>query len=389
MCRPPDILMVYLLNTTIATVINVVYLLTLIFLMVCIILFFTFKKLYIRTSTMAVVMTLGIVTQGVLLNYFGIQFFQHIFGKILSIINLSLWFAFILSFIIASLDGKFKDIHYSNLINRFGIGTWVAGTSINGILFYKQFFQWGFISVIIAVINIVLWIIYIGISVKTFLEISRTKSYRNVHGILLLTTVSTQSIVLLLNNVFKDLPVIINLSLLLIGFCFYLVCVFLIIYRYIQSSWSIESDWNNTNCILHGALSISGIACLVTGLISIDTIRLIWRAALIIFITVESIEIYRLFKRIQHYGFKKAIFIYDVTQWSRVFTFAMFYTLTSLIHTHLFIGSIVIDTILNAGVWVVLILLMFELMLCFSDFIKATKQSSRQISKENKVSSPF
>ncbi|MEH6906883.1 hypothetical protein V7008_14355, partial [Neobacillus drentensis] len=60
--------MVYLLNTTIATVINVVYLLTLIFLMVCIILFFTFKKLYIRTSTMAVVMTLGIVTQGVLLN---------------------------------------------------------------------------------------------------------------------------------------------------------------------------------------------------------------------------------------------------------------------------------------------------------------------------------
>jgi hypothetical protein len=370
-------------------VINVVYLLILIFLMVCIILFFTFKKLYIRTSTMAMVMATGIVTQGVLLNYFGIQFFQHIFGKILSILNLSLWFAFILSFIIASLDGKFKDIHYSNLINRFGIGTWIAGTSISGILFYKQFFQWGFISVIIAIINIVLWIIYIGISVKTFLEISRTKSYRNVHGILLLTTVSTQSIVLLLNTVFKEFPDIFNLSLLIIGFCFYLVCVFFIIYRYIKNSWSIEMDWNNTNCILHGALSISGIACLVTGIISIDTIRLIWRAALIIFITVESIEIYRLFKRIKHYGITKAIFIYDVTQWSRVFTFAMFYILTSLIHTHLFIGSFVIDTILNEGVWVVMILLMFELMLCFSDLIKAIKQSSRQIGKENEVSSPF
>lgn len=370
-------------------VINVVYLLILIFLMVCITLFFTFKKLYIRTSTMAMVMAIGIVTQGVLLNYFGIQFFQHIFGKILSILNLSLWFAFILSLIIASLDGRFKDIHYSNRINRFGIGTWVAGTSISGILFYKQFFQWGFISVIIAFINIILWIIYVGVSLKTFIEIFRTKSYRNVHGILLLTTVSTQSIVLLLNTVFKKFPDIFNLSLLVIGFCFYLVCVFFILIRYIKNTWSIELDWNNTNCILHGALSISGIACLVTGIISIDTIRWIWRAALLIFIAVESIEIYRLYKRVKHLGFKNAIFIYDVTQWSRVFTFAMFYTFTSLIHTHLFIGSIVIDTILNDGVWVVIILLMFELMLCVSDLIKANKQLSRQIANENEVSSPF
>lgn len=366
-----------------------VYLLILIFLIVCIILFFTFKKIYIRTSTMAIVMTIGIVTQGVLLNYLGTQFFQHIFGKILSVINLSLWFAFILSLFIASLDGKFKDIHYSNRINRFGIGTWIAGTSISGILFYKQFFQWGFISVIIALINIVLWIIYIWVSVKTFIEISRTKSYRNVHGILLLTTVSTQSIVLLINTVFKELPAFFNLSLLIIGFCFYLVCVFFILYRYLKNSWSIEMDWNNTNCILHGALSISGIACIVTGIISIDIIRLIWRAAFIIFITVETIEIYRLFKRIKNFGFKNGIFIYDVTQWSRVFTFAMFYTFTSLIHTHLFIGSFVIDTILNVGVWVVMLLLMFELMLSFSDGIKTYKNSSREIVKENEVSSPF
>jgi hypothetical protein len=370
-------------------VISVVYLLILIFLIVCIILFFTFKKIYIRTSTMAIVMAIGIVTQGVLLNYFGVQFFQHIFGKILCIINLSLWFAFIFSFFIASLDGKFKDIHYSNVINRFGIGTWVAGTSISGILFYKQFFHWGFISEIIAFINIGLWIIYIGISVKTFIEIFRTKSYQNVHGILLLTTVSTQSIVLLLNTVFIEFPDIFNLSLLIIGFCFYLVCVFFILSRYINHSWSIEMDWNNTNCILHGALSISGIACLVTGIISIDIIRLIWRAALIIFIAVEAVELYRLFRRIKYYGFREAILIYDVTQWSRVFTFAMFYTFTSLFHTHLFIGSFVIDTILKVGVWVVIILLIIELMLSLRDAIETYKQSFREIGKENEVSTPY
>lgn len=338
---------------------------------------------------MAVVMAIGIVTQGVLLNYFGIHFFQHIFGKILSIINLSLWSAFIFSFFIASLDGKFKSIHYANVINRFGIGTWVAGTSISGILFYKQFSHWGFISVIIAFINIILWIIYIWISVKTLIEISRTKSYQNVHGILLLTTVSTQSIVLLLNTVFKDLPDIFNLFLLIIGFCFYLVCVFFILSRYLKTSWSIEMDWNNTNCILHGAISISGIACLVTGIISIDMIRWIWRASLVIFIAVEAIELYRLFKRIRHYGFRGAIIIYDVSQWSRVFTFAMFYTFTSVIHTYLFAGSFVINTILKAGVWVVIILLSIELMLSLRDAIKNYKPSRREIDKENEASTPY
>lgn len=370
-------------------VINVLYLYILIFLFAFIILFFTFKKIYIRTSTMAVVMSIGIFTQGVLLNYFGTQIFQHSFGKILSIINLSLWFAIICSFLITCLDGKFKALHYTNQINRFGIGTWVAGTSINGILFYKQFIQLGIFSEIIAFINMVLWAAYIVICIKTFGEIVRTKSYQNIHGILLLTTVSTQSIVLLLNTVFKQFPVIVNLSLIIIGFCFYIFCIFFIIYRYFKCPWSIDLDWNNTNCIIHGALSISGIACLVTDTIHIDMIRWIWRCAFIFFLTVESIEAIRLFRRINLYGLKNGIFTYDVTQWSRVFTFAMFYTFTSLIHTHLFIGSFVIDTILNIGVWVVMLLLMIELMLSLSFLIKSFKKSSEDILQENKVTSPF
>jgi hypothetical protein len=112
-------------------------------------------------------------------------------------------------------------------------------------------------------------------------------------------------------------------------------------------------------------------------------------AALIIFIAVEAIEIYRLFRRIKYYGYREAIFIYDATQWSRVFTFAMFYTFTYLFHTHLFIGSFVIDTILKMGVWVVIILLMIELILSLRDAIITYKQSSRAMEKENELSSPY
>lgn len=351
------------------------YFLVPIYLFTYILLFIIINRVYIRTSTMAAVMSLGIFIQGVLLNYFGTQFFQGIYGKTLCIIVLTLWFSFILSIFLAYLDGKFKEIHYSNLINRFGMGTWVAGTSICWILFHKQFSQLGFISEIMVFINVVFWIIYIGISLKTLFELPRTKLFKNVHGILLLTTVSTQSIVLLINTVFKESPSIVNIVLLIIGFSFYLICAFFILHRYFKNPWSIESDWNNTNCILHGALSISGIACLITGLINEDIVHFIWVLSLIVFIIVETIEVNRFIRRIQHYGFKVGIFIYDVTQWSRVFTFAMFYTFTSKIETDLPMLAFIKNTILTAGVWVILPLLMIELMLCLS-FVGKQKDSS-------------
>lgn len=339
------------------------YFLVPIYLFVYILLFIIINRVYIRTSTMAAVMSLGIFIQGVLLNYFGTQFFQGSYGKTLCIIVLAMWFSFILSIFLAYLDRKFKEIHYSNPINRFGMGTWVAGTSICWILFHKQFSQLGFISEIMVFINLLFWIIYISISLKTLIELQRKKSFKNVHGILLLTTVSTQSIVLLINTVFNELPAIINILLLFIGFSFYMICALFILHRYMTSSWSIESDWNNTNCILHGALSISGLACLITGIINEEIIQMIWGLSLFIFIIVEAIEIYRLIRRIRHYGLKRGILIYDVTQWSRVFTFAMFYTFTSKIETDFSIVLILKNIIQTLGIWVIVPLLMMELIL--------------------------
>jgi hypothetical protein len=109
-------------------------------------------------------------------------------------------------------------------------------------------------------------------------------------------------------------------SMFIMGFCFYMVSAFYVIKRYITSSWSIELDWNNTNCILHGAISISGIACMTTKVLNESSIHFIWTLALIVFFIVECIEISRFFKRIKKDGVKKGILIYDVTQWSRIFT---------------------------------------------------------------------
>lgn len=117
---------------------------------------------------MAIVMAFGILTEGVIFNFFGRSFYYGIYGKILSIIVISLWLSFVFSLFMSYFNKIFKELHFKNPINRFGIGTWVAGTSICGIIIFQQFSEWAFFTRILLYVNIVLWIAYIGISVRGF-----------------------------------------------------------------------------------------------------------------------------------------------------------------------------------------------------------------------------
>jgi hypothetical protein len=338
------------------------------------------KKVYIHTSTMAVVMAIGIITQGVLLNFFGTRFFFGRVGEFLCIIILSLWGSFSFSFLLSYFNKRFRTIHYSHPVNRFGIGTWVAGTSICGILIYKEFNEWAFISQILLCVNILLWMIYIGGSVRAFYELNQNRLTKNVHGILLLTTVSTQSIVLLISTVDQNVPSTVDVFLIILGSCFYIVGTFLIIKRYVTSeSWTIKTDWNNTNCILHGALSITGLACVVSHVLSKQSVVLIWIIAAIVFLIIESIEVYRLFNRLKYYGMKKGILIYNVSQWSRIFTFGMFYTITFQSAPNQFFLSLTRKVIITIGIWPIIILGIFELFLCVKHYIKTYKNLSIQL----------
>lgn len=323
---------------------------------------------------MAVVMALGIITKGVLLNFFGTRLYFGKVGEFLSIIILALWGSFSFSFLLSYFNKKFKSVHYSHPINRFGMGTWVAGTSISGILINIEFTEWSFISRILLCVNILLWLIYIGGSVRAFYEINQNSISKHVHGILLLTTVSTQSIVLLISTVNQNVPFAVDIFLITLGICFYLFGVFYIIKRYVTSdSWTIITDWNNTNCILHGALSITGLACVVSHVLSKQSVVLIWILAAIVFLIVESIEVYRLFNRIKYYGMKKGMMIYDVSQWSRIFTFGMFYTITFQSAPNQYFLSLIRSVIITNGIWAIIILGVFELFLSLEHCIMTYK----------------
>ncbi len=348
-------------------VIIMLYFSLFLFINVCLISFIFLNKIMIKTSTMAAIMALGILIEGVISNFFGHSVFYGVYGKILSIIIIALWISFLFSLCLSFVNKKFKDMHINNPINRFGMGTWVAGTSICGMIIFQQFSGWIFFTKILSYLNVGVWLLYIGMCIRGYYELYKNQQSKNVHGILLLTAVSTQSLVLLLNTVYDGIPFVSSLFLLAIGVCFYVISCFFIIKRYSSRtvSWSIVKDWNNTNCILHGALSITGLASITSHAVNNQSIIGIWILVAVIFLIVESFEVHRLIKRMKDLGIQKGILIYDVSQWSRIFTFGMFYTFTSLIEPRSLFILFVQKMISTIGVWIIFALVIIEILLCF------------------------
>ncbi|WEG14706.1 hypothetical protein PU629_10305 [Pullulanibacillus sp. KACC 23026] len=345
--------------------------------MACLLFLIAYKKISIKTSSMAVVMALGILTDGVLSSYFGSGL---VLIKLLSVLTIAIWLSLALCYLNSLINMKFKELHLSHPINQFGIGTWVAGTSICGILISKNFHVLAIVKLMIY-FNFGLWLFYILTSLYTLLEIRDNHLIKKVHGILLLNTVSTQSLVLLVNTVWGHAPIALNISLIGLGFFLYGINIILIIRRYLdKASWKLASDWANTNCIIHGALSITCLACIKAHVIPNQSLMIIWIFVLVLFLLIESFELYRMYVRIKLFGWKNGIFIYDVSQWSRLFTFGMFYTLTASITPSALLFTYIHQFIAAVGIWVIVLLVLVELGLLFAHL---TRPASKKMANTN------
>lgn len=328
------------------------------------------NQINIHTSTMAAIMAFGIIIYGVLPSFFGTIFFDSTFAVILLTIVLALWISFWFSLLLSMVQRKWKALHYTNPINRFGIGTWIAASSTCGILMIQYFPYLRTLIIALSAIHLLVWIFYCILSIDAFITIGRKRTDKQVHGILLLTTVSTQSMILFFQTVFPNFPHRLTTTLLVIGLGFYMVSLFFILKRYGTTAWSIETDWNNTNCIVHGALSITGVAGIVSGALTDPILMALWSVTIILFILVEIVEVYRLHRLVKGFGWKEAIGTYDVSQWSRIFTFSMFYTFTALLSFPSSWMSGIQTFIKHIGIAIILALLVYEIALALHHLFK-------------------
>ncbi|WP_240376795.1 hypothetical protein [Bacillus piscicola] len=346
--------------------------------------FFFLKKEPAATPAGAIIMAIGIFL------YSAMQQFPLLFayGKPFTFILAAVWLFIVFSVAATLVDRTFQKRHLPNEIHLFAIGTWVAGTSVLGNVIHTFSLHLGFFPYVMGTLNVLLYVWYIALVLRAYPVIFRTKAKNNVHGVLLLATVSTQSIVLLLFNIFnRILPSWGNAVLISFGLILYIIGFYLIVRRYfIVRHWESMDDWKNTNCILHGAISITGLATATTGAFPYTVMLMLWVWVIAWFLIVEAIEAARAVFRINRFGFKQALAVYDVSQWSRNFTFGMLYAFTARFTIN--DGALLITVrnfVLAVGPWIVLLFLLYEIVL----FLKAKLQWQRpQLRKKEKALLP-
>lgn len=195
-------------------------------------------------------------------------------------------------------------------------------------------------------------------------------------GTVLLPTISTQAVVIAASSLFAGRLSSTLVAIIVLGCALYAFGVLMIAWRYVFGGrWSLADDWHNTNCILHGAMSITGLASVQSGGVSAGWILLMWLWSAAMLALVESVETARLVARVQAYGFGRWVFSYHVSQWSRNFTFGMFYAFTLSLGQSpaaTLLGEVpgplefIQQLIASYGQYVVLLFLLLEIVLAIS-----------------------
>jgi hypothetical protein len=280
------------------------------------------KRREIHPASGAILMALGIFL------YADVEAFPLIAQNVGGMLLISVWLisvGLLFSFVKQFSRREWRDMVLHHPVRFFMMGTWVAGIFVLCQVTLKYFPESFHVIQVLVILNTFLCFLFLGGSLIHFYSLLKEQFISSIHGIILLSTVTTQALVVTWAKMFS-LPLEVLLFGVVLGGLFYLCGVWCLSLRYLCGrNWSLKNDWKNTNCILHGALSITGLALVSTQALSATGLLLLWLAVLLILLSVETIEIVRAVKRVQAYGWRKGLFTYDVSQWSRNFTFGMFY----------------------------------------------------------------
>jgi hypothetical protein len=335
--------------------------------------FFFMKSIASPTGSGAIVMAIGIFMNGAIVHF---PLLHNEYSRSFAVILFILFLFIAGSYLRDAVQRKIFEIHFADQVGMFAVGTWIAGTSVCGSVLFQRLPGWKPLVQILVIGNIGLWFYFIYRAVRSLLHFLTSDDRRKVHGVLFLSTVSTQSLVIVWKATFGESAGyrLVAPWIILLGVVLYVVSFYFIVRRYIGEGTRIDLDkgWFTTNCITHGAMSITGLASAASGVVPPNLILLIWLWAISWFVIVEIIEIARAVKRIRIHGFLDGLLVYNPTQWSRNFTFGMLYafTLNFDIVKSAAVGSFLLplhQSILDYFAWVVLVLLLLEFFVFFRD----------------------
>jgi hypothetical protein len=241
-----------------------------------------------------------------------------------------LWGCIAASYAAAYLEGAFAA-HVEPPVGRFAIGTWVAGTAMLLRLLLLGAPEWRVLAVLLGLLAAIVWLWFLAVAAKALRAVGERSSHTLVSSVVLLATVSTQSLALVVFDLAPE-PQLFRwaaLCLIALGAAFYVVGAALVLRSHVRATgWTLADDWDSANCILHGAMSITGLAVVLWQAAPTSVALALWLYVLCVFAAVEAAELARLWTRLRRYGWRRGVFTYGVAQWSRIFTFGMFHAFT-------------------------------------------------------------
>lgn len=255
--------------------------------------------------------------------------FPELASRIVALSLLVIWVFIAFSYARSGVRGELVHA-LQQPANAFAVGTWVAGSAVLGRALFETLPGWRPLEVALWVVAATLWVWYVGLLMPAFRAVWRAPGEQGANGAILLATVGTQSLVVSGEAVLPGgMPRWVAAALIVLGYLFYAVRLVPLARRYLwQRQWNLDDHWDDTNCILHGAMSITGLAVVQSGALPGDWAVATWVWVAMTFVLVESLEVARLIARARDYGWREGLLTYYVSQWARIFTFGMFYAFT-------------------------------------------------------------
>src|SRR5690625_4775355 len=259
-----------------------------------------FKK--IAPASGAIIMANGIFLIGAVEAF---PFLNNLAGKWFAFILLITWIVIYKKLSVQFFYRDFLIPFIKHPVNSFAIGTWIAGVSVLCNVFIKYFPGILIVTQVIAIFNTFLFLFFLVNIFHNFKQLIFDHRDYPVHGILLISPVGTRSIIVLLNIVLFQLTTIFSVLFIFLLFVVSMVGLFqlhsfllalviilglvalmfvllFILRRYrIQKCRTLIDAWENTYCIIHGALSITLLALVSSNVFISPFVTVLW---LVIFI---------------------------------------------------------------------------------------------------------
>lgn len=285
------------------------------------------SKIRMETIDGSIIMAVGIIINGIGQK---IPFVRYRIGPSLTVILIIFLFILYFTYLVEMFQGTFYTRRIRHPIQSFSIGTLVAAASVVIISIAYEIPLLNWLAFALFWFNLFLWFLYFGLVLRNYCLLFIEKDLvEQVHGVILLACVTIQALILSGKTLFGySFPNTAALCFVLLGTCNYVFGLAVILKRYVRNRNNYADEWLSTNCIIHGAASITGLTGILSHALPDTIAAVLWLWVLFSFLFIETIEMIRAFLRIRKYGWKQGIFTYSVSQWARNFTFGMFLAFT-------------------------------------------------------------